>query len=83
MKSRHHLRWVLAALAFGVLVLPALVCATGERVLGPYAGGIAAFYGNFVADLAALRPAAWTLALGPAALAALWRGIVAWGWREA
>ncbi|MFO1408671.1 MAG: hypothetical protein U1F08_14240 [Steroidobacteraceae bacterium] len=81
MNSRHHLRWILAALAFGALALPALVYATGIRVLGPYAGGVAAFYGNFAADLAALRPAAWTLALGPAVIAAGWRVIVAWARR--
>ena len=83
MKSRHHLRWVIAALGFGVLALPALVYATGVRVLGPYAGSVATFYGHFLGDLAGLRPAAWTLALGPAALVAAWRVVVEWGWREA
>lgn len=82
MKSRHHLRWVIVALLFGALALPYLVYATGVRVLGPYAGGAASFYASYLGDLAALRPAAWTLALGPAALAVLWRGLVAWSWRE-
>ena len=81
MKSGHHLVWMFAALLFGVLALPLLVYATGVRVLGPYAGGPATFYANYLADLAALRPAAWTLALGPAALAATWRTLVAWAWR--
>lgn len=83
MKSGHHLRWIVAALLFGALVLPWLVHATGMRVLGPYAGGAPTFYANYLADLAALRPAAWTLALGPAAIAVAWRGLVAWAWREA
>ena len=83
MKSRHHLRWVLAALLFGALALPYLVYATGVRVLGPYAGGAASFYAHYLGDLAALRPAAWTLALGPAVLVAVWRGLVAWSRSEA
>ena len=82
MESRHHLRWVIAALLFGALALPYLVYATGLRVLGPYEGGVASFYANYLADLAALRPAAWTLALGPALLTATWRGLVGWSWRE-
>jgi len=74
MKSRHHTRWVAAALVFGAAVLPFLVYATGVRTLGPYSGGGAAgFYADFVADLAHLRPAAWTLLVGPAALVFAWR----------
>jgi hypothetical protein len=83
MKSGHHLRWVIAALLFGTLVLPFLVYETGMRVLGAYAGDAGTFYSNFLVDLASLRPAAWTLAVGPALLTALWRGLVAWGWRTA
>lgn len=83
MKSGNHLQWVIGALLFGALMLPYLVYATGVRVLGPYDGGAPAFYTHYVADLVALRPAAWTLALGPALFAVAWRGLVAWAWRTA
>ena len=81
MKSRHTLRWILAALVFGTAVLPYLVYLTGVRTLGPYGpGGVAAFYGMFLRDLAQLRPAAWTLALGPAVLVLVWRTVTAYAW---
>lgn len=81
MKSRHTLRWILAAVVFGTVVLPCLVYLTGVRTLGPYApGGVAAFYGMFLRDLAQLRPAAWTLALGPAVLVLVWRMVTAFAW---
>jgi len=65
---------VLAALLFGAVVLPFLVYATGVETLGPYSrGGAGSFYADFLADLARLRPAAWTLAVGPAALVLTWR----------
>ena len=79
MKSRHHIRWVVAALIFGAAALPFLVYATGTRTLGPYShGGAAAFYAGFVADLVRLRPAALTLLLGPATLVVIWRLLVAY-----
>ncbi len=81
MKSRHHIQWVLAALVFGAAILPYLVYATGARTLGPYSGGgPGAFYSVFAADLAHLRPAALALLLGPAALVAVWRLLVAYAW---
>lgn len=74
MNSRHHLRWVLAALLSGAVVLPFLVYATGVETLGPYShGGAGSFYADFLGDLARLRPAAWTLAVGPAVLVLVWR----------
>jgi hypothetical protein len=81
MKSRHTLRWILAALVFGIAVLPYLVYLTGVRTLGPYGpGGVEAFYGMFLRDLAQLRPAALTLALGPAAMVLAWRLVTAYAW---
>jgi hypothetical protein len=74
MNLRRDLLWLLAALLFGLLVLPFLVHATGVRVLGSYAGGTAgAFLADYFASLAALRWHAWTLALGPPLLVACWR----------
>jgi len=83
MKSRRHILWMLAAVVFGAAVLPFLVYATGVRTLGPYSGGgPGAFYGAFATDLAQLRPAALALLLGPAALVAVWRLLVAWAWAD-
>jgi hypothetical protein len=83
MKSRHHIRWVMAALVFGAAILPFLVYATGVRTLGPYSGGgPGAFYRAFAADLAQLRPAALALLLGPAVLVTVWRLLVAYAWRD-
>jgi hypothetical protein len=83
MKSGNHIRWVLVALVFGAAVLPFLVYVTGERTLGPYTGGSASqFYANFIADLARLRPAAWTLLVGPVALVLVWRLLAGYAWRD-
>lgn len=74
--TRNDKYWMLAALVFGVLVLPFLVHQTGLRVFGPYAGGGAAtFFGDFLRGLATLRWFTWLLALGPLALVAIWRGL--------
>lgn len=80
-KSRRHWPWLLAAAAFAVFVLPALVYYTGLTTLGPYSrGGLEVFLRDYVADLARLRPAAWVLLLGPVVMAAAWRALVAVGW---
>lgn len=69
-------RWLLAALLFGLLVLPLLVYFTGITILGPYAhGSVSAFLADFAADLARMRWFSWTLALGPLALVAIWRTV--------
>ena len=53
-------------LAFGLLVLPALVYWVGTTMLGPYTdGGLADFYGALFRDLFAGSGRAWLLALGP------------------
>ncbi len=83
MKSRHHIQWVLAGLFFGAAILPLLVYETGARTLGPYSGGgPGAFYSAFAADLVHQRPAALALLLGPAALVAVWRLLVAYAWAD-
>ncbi|MGI9246983.1 MAG: hypothetical protein ACR2I8_09850 [Steroidobacteraceae bacterium] len=66
--------WLIAALAFGVLVLPFLVHLTGTMVLGGYAGGGAlGFFGDFVRGLVTLRWYSWSIALGPLAVVVAWR----------
>jgi len=77
MNPRRDRFWLLAALVFGLLVLPFLVHGTGVYVLGQYAGGgAAAFFGNYLRDLATLRWYSWVLALGPVVIVASW-GILA------
>ena len=74
MSFNRDAKWLLAALLFGLLVLPPLVYVTGISILGPYAhGGLGAFLGDFFANLARLRWFSWSLVLGPLALIALWR----------
>ncbi|HET9695144.1 MAG TPA: hypothetical protein VFP48_12245 [Steroidobacteraceae bacterium] len=75
--TRRHDRFLfLAALAFGVLVLPFLVYLTGTYVFGSYAsGGALGFMGDFMRGLATFRWYAWSLALGPLAIVAVWRGL--------
>lgn len=73
---RNDKYWLLAALVFGLLVLPFLVHQTGLRVFGPYAAGAAgAFFSDFLRGLTAWRWYSWSLALGPLALVAIWRGV--------
>ncbi len=74
---RHDKLLFLAALAFGVLVLPFLVYLTGAYVLGHYAsGGPLGFLGDYLRGLVTLRWHAWSLALGPLAIVAVWRGLL-------
>jgi hypothetical protein len=73
MNPRRDKYWLLAALAFGLLVLPLLVHMTGRYLLGKYAGGGgAAFMGDFLMGLVTLRWYSWVLALGPVVIVALW-----------
>lgn len=83
MIPRRHLPWLIAALAFGAVVLPILVYYTGSATLGPYAqGGAGQFLVDYFADLARLRGSAWALLLGPLALVLVWRFLVAYAWRR-
>jgi hypothetical protein len=73
---RNDKYWMLAALVFGLLVLPFLVHQTGLKVFGEYAdGGATAFFGDFLRGLVTLRWYTWMLALGPLAIVATWRGL--------
>jgi hypothetical protein len=81
MHLKRHFAWLAAALAFAAGLLPLLVYHTGLRTLGPYAGGgTGQFFADFYADLAGLRPGAWLLLLGPAAMVLVWRVLVAYAW---
>ena len=81
MRPTRHLAWLAAALLFAAAVLPFLVYFTGTKTLGPYAnGGVLRFVGDFYVSLAQRQGAAWTLLVGPAALVAFWRVLVAWVW---
>jgi hypothetical protein len=73
MNPRRDRFWLLAALLFGLLVLPFLVHGTGAYVLGQYAGGgAAAFFGSYLRGLVTLRWYSWVLALGPLVIVASW-----------
>lgn len=81
MHLKRHAAWIIAALAFAALVLPFLVYFTGLQTFGLYSGGGALeFLGDFYSDLGRRRPGAWLLLLGPAALVAVWRLLVAYAW---
>jgi hypothetical protein len=73
--------WIVAVGVLAAAALPVLVFYTGVATLGPYAsGGLRDFLANYLADLARLHADAWTLLLGPVALVAAWRLIVAAAW---
>lgn len=64
-----ELRWLLLALAAGLLLLPTLLWVTGKALLGNYAnGGLLALWFDFAQELAAGSFAAWILLLAPYAL---------------
>lgn len=81
MSLRGHVTWVVTIAVVAAVTLPVLVFYTGQATLGPYAGGgLGDFLGDYLADLARLRPGAWTLLLGPVAMVTAWRVIVALAW---
>jgi ABC-type branched-subunit amino acid transport system permease subunit len=81
MSLRGHVTWIVAVAVIAAVALPVLVFYTGQATLGPYAGGgLGNFVADYLADLARLRPGAWTLLLGPVAMVAAWRLIVAIAW---
>jgi hypothetical protein len=54
------------ALAFGLLVMPALIYLPGYYILKPYAnGGPFALYWDFYKSLVELRPSSWIVLVGP------------------
>lgn len=84
MSLKRHVAWLVVAAVFAIVALPVLVFYTGTTTLGPYVhGGLGAFLADYLADLARLSPGAWVLLLGPVALVAAWRAIVALAWPRA
>jgi hypothetical protein len=74
MDAKRDLLWLLAALAFGALLLPFLIYQTGALTLGPYSrGGAGIFYRDFLGSLGAFEWPAWLLLLGPALIVVFWR----------
>jgi len=81
MPIKRNVAWLIAAAVFAAFVLPFIVYFTGEYTLGQYSrGGALRFVSDFYADLARLRPAAWTLLLGPVALILFFRLLVTYAW---
>jgi hypothetical protein len=70
-------------LAVGLLVMPFIVWAAGNRFLGPYThgddlrGGPWALFGDYVVGLAHGSAVFWVVALGPLTLFMLIRGFLA------
>lgn len=87
MPAHHRLRFellfALGAIAFGALVLPALVYAVGVVLLGTYAdGGLGSFYANLYRDLATGSLAAAAIVFGPYVILLASR-LPLLGWRRA
>lgn len=55
----------LGLVAFGLLALPALVFAVGQRIIGDYEQGMGGFYEAIGMAVASGRPFAWLLILSP------------------
>jgi hypothetical protein len=78
-RLRREVHWALAALGFGLIVLPAGIYIVGASLLGPYdatSGGtahIGSFYGDVFRGLATPTLAAWSIVLGPMVMIVLLR----------
>lgn len=66
-RLRFELIFASVWIAFGLLVLPALIYWIGVAMLGPYGenAGLGAFYLDYFRDLAEPTGRAWALMLGP------------------
>ncbi len=74
---RRELTVLVAALAFGVLLMPPLLWLVGAHALGPYAdGGMGDLTANFFRGLASGTFAFWAIALAPYLIALVARGLV-------
>jgi hypothetical protein len=63
--ARRELRFAVAGLVAGVVVLPFAIYVAGAATLGPYEGGLAPFLGKLYGDLAHGAPGALALVAGP------------------
>jgi len=50
---------------FGLLVLPFLIYLAGVMTLGPYQGGLLAFFVSLLGAFFTAKPSAWLLVIGP------------------
>lgn len=81
-RARRELIVAGAALAAGILVVPFLIWAAGNRVLGPYThgdnprAGPWGLFADYVVGLAHGSAVFWVVALGPLALLLLIRGFL-------
>jgi hypothetical protein len=76
-RATRELAIFVAALAFGVLVMPLAIHAIGHETLGEYAnGGGGALLADFFRGLASGAKAFWAVALGPYAFILLLRAAV-------
>jgi len=74
MNFLRELIWLAVAVFAGLALVPAAAYFTGLRLLGPYSeGGLANFFGAFIADLLRMRLHTWTLVLGPILVTVIWR----------
>jgi hypothetical protein len=75
---RRELLILAGAVAFGVLLVPALLWLWGPRALGPYVGGgIAAIVANFFQGLASGSLGFWIVAVGPYLVVTIIRALIA------
>jgi hypothetical protein len=64
--ARKEFMLFLVLLAFGLLVLPALIYLVGNAIFGEYGGtGFGDFYGALLANLVRFNIAAWFVVLSP------------------
>ena len=78
---RRELLLAAACLAFGLLMLPALIYGVGVLILGAYGGGphIGSFYGDFFRNLVSGTGRTWFIVLGPYLFLSALR-LIFWPW---
>lgn len=67
---------VVSHLLCGLALLPVLVYAVGQAVVGPYQGtsGLASFLGSIYRDLASFELGAWIFVAAPSMIVGVWYG---------
>jgi hypothetical protein len=79
-RTRRELVILVAAVLFGLIVMPFLIYLAGSRALGPYThgenahAGVFALVGDYFVGLVHGSAVFWCVALGPAALLLLLKG---------
>jgi len=62
---RRELGFFVLLFGFGLLVMPFLIYLAGVMTLGPYEGGLLAFFGSLLGAFFTAKPSAWLLVIGP------------------